>query len=139
MPTIRFTRPKKKPVEDGEGANGGGNRLLSRVAWVLLSLAFLAAMLLDAFFSEKGMLRVRELEKEYDARLLEESGKREEIRELQEKIQALKDDPKAIEGVAREELGMVKPGEDVYLFAREPELILPPEPEEDKQTPEAAK
>ena len=132
MPVIRLTRPKKKSGDSGEAASGGG-RMLSRMAWVLLSLAFLAAMLLDAFFSDKGLLRVRQLEQEYHQRVEEEKVKTQENADLKEEIQALRDDPKAVEGVAREELGMIKPGEDVYLFSREPEVILPKEEKVEKK------
>lgn len=135
MPVIRFTRPKKKKAEEGDGQSNGNNRMISRVAWVLLSLAFLGAMLLDAFFSEKGILRVQELEETYKSKLAEEAEKFRETEDLKEKIQALRNDPKAVEGVAREELGMVKPGEDVFLFAKEPEVVLPAPAEEEKAKP----
>jgi cell division protein FtsL len=35
---------------------------------------------------------------------------------LADEVQAFREDPARIEGMAREELGLVKPGETVYLF-----------------------
>ncbi len=97
--------------------------MFSRAAWVLLMLLFLAAIFLDAFFSESGIIKIWELEREH----LQLSSEVKELErrnsELEALIKALRDDPEAIERVAREELGYSRPGEDVFLF--------PPEQEEE--------
>ena len=97
--------------------------LFSRAAWVLLMLLFLAAIILDAFFSESGIIKIWELEREH----LQLSSEVKELErrnfELEALIRALRDDPEAIEREAREELGYSRPGEDIFLF--------PPEQEEE--------
>jgi len=65
-----------------------------------------------------GLIRIYRLKKERDAlrhQILELQAKREII--LRENRQ-LREDPAAIERVAREELGMVKDGEIVYRFVK---------------------
>jgi cell division protein FtsB len=94
---------------------------LTRLGWVLLMLFFLAAIILDAFFSESGMIRIWELERRH----LELSREVRELErhnlELEALIEALRNDPEAIERVAREELGYARPGEEIYLFPPEKE------------------
>jgi cell division protein FtsB len=88
----------------------------SRAGWVLLMLLFLAAIILDAFFSESGVLKIWQLEREY-IKLSQEVGEiRQQNDDLEFRIEELRNDPEAVEKVAREELGYVKPGEVVYIF-----------------------
>ncbi len=44
---------------------------------------------------------------------------------LQQKIHALREDPEAVERVAREKFGWCRPGEKVYHFETSPRSILP--------------
>jgi len=41
-----------------------------------------------------------------------------EVRELQKTVEQLKRDPKAVESIARDELGMLREGEIVFQFSR---------------------
>ncbi len=80
-----------------------------------LSVAMLAAVSAMAFIyalaGENGYLELRKRRQQKQE--LGEKAKqiRQENRELLGEIKALKSDPKVIERIAREELGMVRPGE----------------------------
>jgi cell division protein FtsB len=110
-------------ITNGTRKSGGRPALLSMAAWIVLAILFLAAIILDAFFSDSGILRVWQLEREYKA-LNEEINRIEaENQALQEQIDILRVNPDAVEDVAREELNLALPGEDVYLFSREPAMV----------------
>jgi len=51
----------------------------------------------------------------------------EENKRLEEELQAIKNDPEYIESLAREELGLIKPGETKYKFIK-PEAMGKPLP-----------
>ncbi len=92
--------------------------LKHRKLTILLGLSFVTVILVT--FSNKGLLRRFLLESEV-------SDKKESITAIQKEITALKKrrhllqtDYFEIESVAREQHGMIKPGEIVYMV-REPE------------------
>lgn len=66
----------------------------------------------------EGLPRLRALEKE----LSEVHGENQEIRrtldELRREVQQLRDDPAAVERIARDELGLVRQTEVVFQFPR---------------------
>ena len=93
---------------------------ISRAAWILLSLIFLAAIILDAFFSDSGILQMWQLERDYNTLQQEIRQLETQNQRLQDRIDFFKTDPRAVEKMAREELNLVKPGEDVYIFPEEP-------------------
>ena len=73
-----------------------------------------------AIFGEKGYLQLRKAGLQ-NQKLREEIDQiKEENLQMMREIKALKTDPKAIEKIAREELGMVKPGE-VKITTAKPE------------------
>jgi len=49
------------------------------------------------------------------------AGLKEENRELEEELEAMKNDPEYFESLARRELGLIKPGETKYKFLESPE------------------
>ena len=64
-----------------------------------------------AIIGNNGYLELRRREAKNEELRLRAEQLRRENREILSEIRALKSDPKAIEKIAREELGMVKPGE----------------------------
>jgi cell division protein FtsB len=83
---------------------------LKILTFVMLSLLLLL-LLGHGLFGKKGYLAVRSMKQQNE----ELSHKIEQLKrengQTMEEIKALKSDPKAIEKIAREELGLVKPGE----------------------------
>lgn len=71
----------------------------------------LFVLLLHDIFGPHGFIAMRRTQKEID-QIREEIGKvNAENKSLAEEVNALKTDPKAIERIAREEMGLAKPGE----------------------------
>ena len=80
-------------------------------------LLFIAAVIVvDALVGEQGlfaMLRARRQAEELAATI---ARQRAENTRLREEVRRLTDDPAAIEEVARRELGLIRPGEKVFII-----------------------
>ena len=89
---------------------GRGRRLL-RHALVFIT----AVIIIDAIAGEKGLLALLQARREYSAleRSLERA--RTENADLREMARRLREDPSAIEERARRELGLIKPGEVLFI------------------------
>ena len=89
---------------------GRGRRLL-RHALVFIT----AVIIIDAIAGEKGLLALLQARREYSAleRSLERA--RTENADLREIARRLREDPTAIEEQARRELGLIKPGEVLFI------------------------
>src|SRR4051794_27915758 len=87
-----------------------GRRFL-RHALVFITLV----IIVDAIAGEKGLLALLQARREYSAleRSLERS--RTENAELREMARRLREEPSAIEEQARKELGLIKPGEVLFI------------------------
>ena len=94
--------PKKKKLSKFE------------IAALIVMVAAALFMAVTAVVGKHGLLTYVQMHKRYEsARVDLESMKKENDR-LKKEIAALKEDPATIERVAREELGMVRPGEILY-------------------------
>ncbi len=80
-------------------------------------------LLLVLLAGDKSIFKVMSLYREQDHLTARLAELKQENKKLQTQISQLKSDPKAVERIAREELGMVRPDEVVYRFvpAREGE------------------
>ena len=79
-------------------------------------LGFIAAVLLvDAIVGEKGLLSLIKARRDFQfvEQALEQS--RGQNAELREEARRLREDPRAVEEVARRELGLIKPGEKLFI------------------------
>lgn len=74
----------------------------------------LAAVL--GVYGVTGLHRIREVRREIDATEREIAQLRASTRKLTETIDSLRNDPAYIEKLAREERGMVRPGETILKF-----------------------
>ena len=72
-------------------------------------------LVVDAIVGEKGLLATLEARRQYQA--LEESvaRARSENARLREEARRLREDPVTIEEIARRELGLMKPGERLFI------------------------
>ncbi len=96
-------------------------RFLRRRASLLLGLALLALLVHDVF-GDHGLLAMRRTQKEVGKLREEIQQLDQENARLAEEVKALKNDPRIIERIAREEMGLARPGELVFK--------LPPKPPE---------
>jgi cell division protein FtsB len=93
------------------------NRPLWRRRGVHLLLGFVTLVLvIDALVGEKGLLESMRARRQYQqlARSLDDL-KRENAR-LRDEARRLNEDPAAIESIAREELGLMRSGEVVFIL-----------------------
>ncbi len=88
-----------------------GRRLL-RHALVFITLL----IVVDAIAGEKGLLALLQARREYSALERSLDRARTENAELRETARRLREDPKAIEEQARRELGLIKPGEMLFII-----------------------
>lgn len=88
-------------------------RNLKLVHWLLLFFATL--IVLDGLVGERGLLAMLRARHEYDELSATIDRARLENAKLREEARRLKDDPAAIEEVARRELGLIRPGEKVFI------------------------
>jgi cell division protein FtsB len=100
-PKRRLRKPK----------NPGRNRRL-----VHLLLLFVASVLIvDGLIGDRGLLAMLRARQEYEALSATIARQRAENARLREVARRLREDPSAIEEIARRELGLIKPGERVFI------------------------
>jgi cell division protein FtsB len=102
--------PDPSPSPATAGTRPRGRRLLQYL------LAFVSCVLVvDAIVGEKGLIAMMMAREQY--RALEDSlaRARSENAHLREEARRLRDDPEAIEDIARRELGLIKPGEKLFI------------------------
>jgi cell division protein FtsL len=82
--------------------------------------AALGLLLLQDVFGTHGVLAMRRAQKEAATVRQQIDQIDEENRQLQDRVKALKTDPQAIERIAREEMGLARPGEYIFKTAPRP-------------------
>ncbi len=80
----------------------------------------LTLLLLQDVFGTHGVLAMRRAQKEASAAQQEIDQINQENQQLQDRVKSLKNDPAAIERIAREEMGLAKPGEYIFKTAPRP-------------------
>ncbi|MBZ5528751.1 MAG: septum formation initiator family protein [Acidobacteriia bacterium] len=93
--------------------------LLDRHGRTLLMLAALF-LLMDDVFGAHGFVAMRRMEKEISLARKEIDRLNTENRDLAEQVKSLRSDPQLIEKIARDELGLVRPGEVIIRIPQAP-------------------
>ena len=84
--------------------------------FVRYALVFVTAVLvIDAVFGEKGLLALLKARRDFAGVEASLAQARAENARLREDARRLREDPTAIEEIARRELGMIKPGEKLFI------------------------
>lgn len=108
MPQVEPLR-RRRPVQPSR-ASIWGNRLLNYV------LVFVTIVLVvDALVGDKGLLDTVRARRQYAELTASLAGKRRENDRLRDEIRRLKEDPAAIESLARQELGLMRDGEVLFV------------------------
>jgi len=98
---------------DARGQQAGGDRLLALpVGLLLFAIVFVPLRILEA----EGLPRYRLLRGELEQTREANAQLRREVIALQAHVDRLRDDPAAIERLARDELGMLRRDELVFQF-----------------------
>lgn len=87
-----------------------------RPVWFVAGV--LLVLVLVALFGDKGVLQLWRLRGEVDTLHREVQVLEAENERLSRAVAELRDDPAVIERIAREELGLVRPGERVLRFPK---------------------
>jgi cell division protein FtsB len=69
-----------------------------------------------SLFGEKGVIKIIQLRRERDRILADVTRIQEENKMLQEEIRRLREDSRYLESVAREDLGLIKENEIIFIF-----------------------
>ena len=102
---------------------------LGRHALTLLGLALLLLAIHDLFGSH-GLLAMRRTQSQMQQLRGEIDRLNQQNGELNKQVKALRSDPKAVERIAREEMGLARPGEMIFKLADKP-----PEPDAAEKKP----
>jgi len=83
---------------------------------VHLLLLFVAAIIVvDTVVGDRGLLAMMRARKQYDELTLAIVRQRAENTRLRQEARRLREDPAAIEEIARRELGLIRPGEKLFI------------------------
>ncbi|HEX6737388.1 MAG TPA: septum formation initiator family protein [Vicinamibacteria bacterium] len=89
---------------------------LRKKAVTLFGVILVIALVVGSLFGDRGILQLVSQRERAEALARELEEMREENRRLAQEIQALQADPRAIEKLAREQLGLARPGEKVFVI-----------------------
>jgi cell division protein FtsB len=93
---------------------------LRRKAATLASILAFVALVVGSLFGDGGILQVLAQRERSAALQRQIEDLRLENGRLAAEISALRRDPRAVERIAREELGLARPGETVFVIREEP-------------------
>jgi cell division protein FtsB len=107
---------RKKTTSKTPGRNG---RLI-QLLFVFLAVVGVA----NTLVGDRGLLAMMRARHEYDQLAATLARQRAENARLREQVRRLKEDPAAIEEIARRELGLIRPDEKVFIIKD----VAPPKP-----------
>jgi cell division protein FtsB len=102
-PSIRRTR--------AAGRRSSRGKQIAR--WTVVCFAL--AVIVDAVVGDRGLLAMLRAREQYEAATASLQQQRQENAALKEQVRRLTDDPAAIEELARGELGLMRPGEKLFI------------------------
>ena len=116
--------------EDGRSPANRPIAPVKRVAPVrrlvqLLLLLLAAALVADALVGDQGLFAMLRARREHDQLAAAIGRQRLENGRLREHARRLREDPSAIEEIARRELGLIRPGEKVFIVKDLPSPAKP--------------
>jgi len=83
------------------------------IRYVLVALAFV--IMIDGLFGDRGLVDTMRARRDFAALERYVARVKAENAALREEARRLKEDPAAIEAIAREELGLIYPGETLFI------------------------
>ncbi len=98
------------------GATRGGRPLHSRKIVRVVLAAIAIVFLVDMFAGDRGLLALLRARREYEELAQAIDRQRQDNDRLREEARRLKDDPAAIEELARRDLGLIRRGERVFII-----------------------
>jgi cell division protein FtsB len=118
MPLER-TEPKRgtgaEPVRRNRGIPATPSLIRKRGVHVLLIFITLV-LIVDALIGEKGLMQSMNARRQYQQLQASLEELRRENAALREEMRRLNEDPGTIESLARQDLGLIRPGEVVFIL-----------------------
>jgi cell division protein FtsB len=81
-----------------------------------LIVAVGCVLIIDALVGDRGFLAILKARQQYRTLEATLARSRAENAQLREDARELREDPRAIEAIARRELGLIKPGEKLFII-----------------------
>jgi cell division protein FtsB len=91
----------------------------------LLVLFVASVIIVDGLVGDRGLFAMLRARHEYDQLAASIARQRADNARLREQARRLREDPSAIEEIARRELGLIKPGERVFIVKDVPPVKAP--------------
>ena len=88
-------------------------------------LFFAGVIVVDALVGDRGFLALRDARRRHDELTATIARQRAENDKLREEARRLKEDASAIEEIARRDLGLIRPGEKVFIVKDLPPPTTP--------------
>jgi cell division protein FtsB len=97
------------------------NRRIVQILVILVA----SIIIVDGLVGERGLVAMLRARHEYDELAASVSRQRAENARLRDQARRLREDPSAIEEIARRELGLIRPGERVFIVKDIPPVKPP--------------
>jgi cell division protein FtsB len=97
------------------------NRRIVQILVILVA----SIIIVDGLVGERGLVAMLRARHEYDELAASLSRQRAENARLRDQARRLREDPSAIEEIARRELGLIRPGERVFIVKDIPPVKPP--------------
>jgi cell division protein FtsB len=107
------------PLKQPDSRRSPRGRWIIQLLVVFVAVAFVA----DGLVGERGLLAMLRVRQKHDDLAATIARTRAENARLREEAQRLREDPSVIEEIARRELGLIRPGETLFIVKDVP----PPE------------
>lgn len=117
---MKHRRTPRQPADDGAPSFSVqlGDFIHRNLGWFVAG-AF-ALLLVQDVFGAHGLIAMCRSQKEAAQIQQEINRLNEENRQLQDRVKALKSDPGAVERIAREDMGLARPGEYIFKLPAKP-------------------
>lgn len=112
-----FRVAKKSETKPASGRRSSAPKRPTRNRRIvqLLVLFVASVIIVDGLVGDRGLLAMLRARHEYDDLAASIARQRAENSRLRDQARRLREDPSAIEEIARRELGLIKPGERVFI------------------------
>jgi cell division protein FtsB len=105
---------KKARTSNAESGTTPRRRRRRAIQYVLVLIGCI--IVVDALVGEKGLLAMRKARQQYHTLETALAAEKSDNERRREEARRLREDPTAIEDLARRELGLIKPGEKLFIL-----------------------